>query len=272
MTTREDIEVDLLTEAIYRHYGFDFRHYARTSLKRRLLVQVAQEGLSTLSGLQERVLYDPACLERVLLTLSINVTSMFRDPALYRALRASVVPMLRTYPAVDVWVAGCSSGEEVDSVAIVLHEEGLYDKCRIYATDMNQVVLERAKKAIYPLEHMQQYTENYNRSEPKASFSDYYQASHDHVAFDRRLRENVVFSQHNLASDASFKEFHLILCRNVMIYFDKELQARTVGLFRQSLCMFGVLGLGRRESLRFSEHERSFEVLDPENKLYRRVA
>jgi chemotaxis protein methyltransferase CheR len=267
----KEIEISLLVEAIYRYYGFDFRHYAPNSLKRRLLRQVKEEGLSTLSALQERVLHDEACMERLLLTLSINVTSMFRDPEFYQTLRMDVLPMLRTYPDVRVWVAGCSTGEEVYSIAIVLKEEGLYEKSRIYATDMNQVVLERAKKAVYPLDCMQEYTENYQNSGAKASFSDYYHASHDHAVFDSALRENVVFSQHNLATDTSFNEFQLILCRNVMIYFDKELQSRVVGLFKDSLCMFGVLGLGRQESLRFSDHEASFELLDIRNKFYRRI-
>lgn len=267
----KEIEITLLVEAIYRYYGFDFRQYAPSSLKRRLLRQVKEEGLSTLSALQEQVLYDEACMERLLLTLSINVTSMFRDPAFYQTLRTDVLPMLHTYPDVRVWVAGCSTGEEVYSIAIVLKEEGLYEKSRIYATDMNQVILERAKKAVYPLDCMQEYTESYQKSGAKASFSDYYHASHDHAVFDRGLRENIVFSQHNLATDTSFNEFQLILCRNVMIYFDKELQSRVVGLFKDSLCMFGILGLGKQESLRFSEHEASFEVLDAKNKFYRRI-
>jgi len=268
----EDIEVDLVCEAIYQRYGFDFRHYARSSLRRRLSRQVHDEGLSSLSALQERVLRDEACMERLLLTLSINVTSMFRDPAFYKALRTEVAPLLRTYPDVRVWIAGCSTGEEVYSTAIVLKEEGLYEKSRIYATDMNEVVLERARRAIYPLDQMRAYTEGYQRSGAKASFSTYYQASHDHAVFDRRLGERVVFSRHNLATDASFNEFQLILCRNVMIYFDRDLQSRAVGLFRDSLCTFGVLGLGKNESLRFSPHATAFEPLVGDQKLYRRLA
>jgi chemotaxis protein methyltransferase CheR len=262
----------MLVESIYRRYGFDFRHYARASLKRRILRQVKDERLATISGLQERVLHDQACMQRLLSTLSINVTSMFRDAAFYRTLRENVVPVLRTYPDVRVWVAGCSTGEEVYSIAILLKEEGVYEKSHIYATDMNAVVLERAKAAIYPLGRMRDYTEGYLKSGGATSFSDYYQASHGHAVLDAKLRENVTFSQHNLATDASFNEFHLILCRNVMIYFDKGLQARVVSLFRDSLCMFGVLGVGKQESLRFSEHAASFEGFDAGAKLYRRIA
>lgn len=272
MSELEDIETDMLVASIYRHYGFDFRRYARASLKRRLLRQVQEEGLATISGLQERVLHDQASMKRLLLSLSIHVTSMFRDPAFYRALREKVVPVLRTYPDVRVWVAGCSTGEEVYSTAIVLKEEGIYEKSHIYATDMNAALLEQAKEASYPLGRMREYTEGYLTSGGATSLSDYYHARHGEAFFDRRLRENVTFSQHNLATDASFNEFHLILCRNVMIYFDHELQARVAGLFRDSLCMFGLLGLGRQESLRFTGHEASFEVFDGEAKLYRRIA
>ncbi len=268
---RDAIEVDLLVEAVYRHYGFDFRHYSRASLKRRLLRLVQEEGLKTLSGLQEKVLHDPACLQRLLLTLSINVTSMFRDPAFYVSLREEVVPLLRTYPSVRVWVAGCSTGEELYSIAILLEEEGIYERSTIYATDMNEAALARAEQAIYPLEHMRSYSENYERSAPRASFSDYYTADADHATFLASLRKNVVFSQHNLATDGSFNEFQLIVCRNVLIYFDKELQSHAVGLFRDSLCTFGMLGLGSHETLRFNAHESSFEVLDASNRIYRRV-
>jgi chemotaxis protein methyltransferase CheR len=272
MEERQDIEAEMLTTAIYRQYGFDFRNYAPTSLRRRLVKQVQAEGLSTISGLQERVLYDEACMERLLLTLSISVTSMFRDPEFHLALRTTILPTLRTYPSVRVWVAGCSTGEEVYSVAILLEEEGLYDRVRIYATDMNEVVLDQAKKATYPLERMKEYTENYQKSGARASFSDYYTADSVNAVLDASLRRNIVFTQHNLATDGPFHEFQLILCRNVMIYFDKELQARVVRLFSDSLCTFGVLGLGRQESLRFSDRDRDFEALDAVNKLYRKVA
>jgi chemotaxis protein methyltransferase CheR len=263
--------VNLLLEAVYQQYGFDFRHYARASLKRRLHKQMRDEGLPTLSALTERVLHDERCVERLLLTLSITVTSMFRDPQFYLALRNDVLPLLRTYPSVRVWIAGCSSGEEVYSVAILLEEEGLYERSRIYATDMNDKVLARARAGQYPLERMRTYTENYQRTAPKASFSEYYQAGDRYAVLVSRLREHVVFSQHDLATDGPFNEFQLILCRNVMIYFDQELQARVVGLFLKSLRMFGVLGLGKQESLKFNEQHESFELLDDQSRLYRRI-
>lgn len=272
MDSVEDIEVDMLTEAIYRRYGFDFRGYARPSLRRRILQLVHDEGVATMSGLQERVLRDESCMQRLVLSLTVNVTAMFRDPEFYSALRRDVVPVLRTYPDIRVWIAGCSTGEELYSTAIVLKEEGLYDRTRIYATDVNEVVLERAKRGIYPLSCMREYTESYQQSGGTRSFSEYYQANREHAALDSGLRENVAFSQHNLATDASFNEFQLILCRNVMIYFNRELQSHVIGLFRDSLCKFGILGLGMGETLRFTEHAASFEVLAPAEKLYRRVA
>lgn len=271
MSEREDIEVDLLAEAIYRYHGFDFRHYARGSLKRRLLKQVEAEGLATISGLQERILHDDGALSRLLWTLSINVTSMFRDPCFYLALRERALPMLRTYPSLRVWVAGCASGEEVYSIAILLEEAGLYDRATIYATDMNAAVLERAKAATYPLARMREYTRNYQESGAQGSFSDYYTADSDQVAFVPSLRRNVVFDQHNLATDARFNEFQLISCRNVMIYFDRQLQTRVVRLLRDSLCSLGVLGLGLQESLHAGNLDEGFETLDARNRIYRKV-
>jgi chemotaxis protein methyltransferase CheR len=268
----ESIEVELLLEAIYRRYGFDFREYAPASLKRRLWRRIAAERLETVSGLQERILHDPACMERLLLDLSINVTAMFRDPTFYVAFREKVVPHLRTYPFTRIWVAGCSTGEEVYSLAILLSEEGVYERCRIYATDINEAVLERARLGVFPLEKMREYTENYIRSAGRRSFSEYYVAKYDGVQFSRSLIENVVFAQHNLASDRSFNEFNVIVCRNVMIYFDKTLQNRVHELFYESLATFGVLALGHKESLRFTRFESRYEELDAEEKLYRKVA
>jgi chemotaxis protein methyltransferase CheR len=268
----EDIEVDLLLEAIYRRYGFDFREYAPASLRRRLWRRAHAEGLTTLSALQERVLREPACMERLLLDLSINVTAMFRDPSFYVAFREKVVPLLHTYPFTRIWVAGCSTGEEVYSLAIVLAEEGLFDRARIYATDINEAVLERARTGVFPLDKMQEYTQNYIRSGGTRAFSEYYSAAYDGARFDRRLVENVVFAQHNLASDQAFNEFHVILCRNVMIYFDRSLQERVVGLFHESLVTLGVLALGRKETLRFSGYVERYEELDPVEKIYRKVA
>ena len=267
----EKIEVDLLLEGIFRHYGFDFRSYAYSSLKRRLWKRIQAEGLDTVSELQDRVLHDPSMMEKLLLDLSINVSAMFRDPTFYKAFREKVVPVLRTYPFVRVWHAGCSTGEEVYSMAILLEEEGLYDRSRIYATDINEVVLQTAKNGIYPVEKMQEYTQNYIRAGGTRSFSDYYVAKYDAAIFSSALTRNVVFSQHNLVTDRSFAEFNVILCRNVMIYFDRKLQDRVHSLFYDSLVQLGFLGLGSKESLKFSKYESCYEEVDARDKIYRRV-
>ena len=267
----ERIEIDLLLEGIYRRYGFDFRQYAPASLKRRLWRRVHAEGLPSISALQERVLHDSACMERLLLDLSINVTAMYRDPSFYAAFRDRVVPELRTYPITRLSNAGCSTGEEVYSIAILLHEEGLYDKARIYATDINDIVLERAREGLFPLEKMQEYTQNYIAAGGKRSFSEYYVADQAGAAFSPALIENVVFAQHNLATDRSFNEFHVIVCRNVMIYFDKPLQDHVHRLFYDSLVTFGVLALGHKESIRFTPHDTHYEELDREERLYRKI-
>ncbi|MDQ3555624.1 MAG: protein-glutamate O-methyltransferase CheR [Gemmatimonadota bacterium] len=268
----ERIEIELLLEAIFRHYGFDFRAYAYASLKRRFWKRIEAEGLQTISALQDRVLHDPAMMERLLLDLSINVTAMFRDPTFYLAFRRDVVPLLRTYPFVRIWHAGCSTGEEVYSMAILLQEEGLMDRARIYATDINEVVLQRARAGIFPLDRMQEYTQNYLSAGGTRSFSEYYTAMYEGARFAPALQQNVVFAQHNLVTDRSFAEFNVILCRNVMIYFDRALQARVHELFHTSLVLFGILGLGNKETLRFSESESSYEPINARERLYRRIA
>jgi chemotaxis protein methyltransferase CheR len=267
----ERIEVQLLLEAIYQHYGFDFRGYALGSLKRRLWRRAYAEKVETMSALQDRVLHDPAVMERLLLDLSINVTSMFRDPSFFQALREKVVPLLRTYPFVRIWNAGCSTGEETFSLAILLREEGLYDRTRIYATDINDSVLERARSGVFPLEKMRDYTENYIRAGGKESFSSYYTADGNAARFDPELIEQVVFAQHNLVSDAPFNEFNVIVCRNVMIYFGKTLQDRVHELFYESLDPFGILALGHKESIKFTKYEERYEPLDGPEKLYRKM-
>jgi chemotaxis protein methyltransferase CheR len=267
----ERLEIELLLEAVHRRYGFDFREYAPASLKRRLWRRIRAEGLGSVSGLQERVLHDPAVMEQLLLDLSINVTAMFRDPTFYAAFREKVVPLLRTYPFARIWVAGCSTGEEVYSLAILLEEEGLRDRARIYATDINEAVLERARAGVFALDRMQDYTRNYIRAGGKRAFSEYYVAAYDGAQFRRSLVDNVVFAQHNLVSDRSFNEFHVIVCRNVMIYFDRPLQDRVHRLFYDSLATFGVLALGHKESIRFTHHEGCYEELDALEKLYRKV-
>jgi chemotaxis protein methyltransferase CheR len=267
----ERIEIQLLLEGIYRHYGFDFRAYAYASLRRRIWKRIDSDGLKTISALQDRVLHDPSMMERLLLDLSINVTAMFRDPGFYVAFRRDVVPALRTYPFIRIWHAGCSTGEEAYSMAILLEEEDLYDRTRIYATDINEVVIRKAKEGIFPLDRMQEYTQNYIRAGGTRSFSEYYTAMYDGALFTPRLMRNIVFSQHNLVTDRSFAECNVILCRNVLIYFDRTLQQRVHKLFHESLPIYGYLGLGSKESLRFTGFEDNYEPVDRREKIYRKI-
>jgi chemotaxis protein methyltransferase CheR len=267
----EAVETQLLMEGIFRHYGFDFRDYSLPSLKRRVWKRIYEEGLSTISGLQEKVLHDPSCMERLLLDLSINTTAMFRDPSFYLAFRRQVVPLLRTYPFVRIWHAGCSTGEEVYSMAILLQEEGLYDRCRIYATDINESVLQKAKDGIFPIATMQENTANYMAAGGTGTFSEYYTARYDFAIFRPSLRENVVFAQHNLVTDASFNHFNVIFCRNVLIYFNNTLQDRVQKLFLNSMEMFGILGLGKKETIRYTAVADSYDDIDRDERLYRRV-
>jgi chemotaxis protein methyltransferase CheR len=266
----ERIELDLLLEAIHRRYGFDFREYAPASLRRRVARRMRHEGVETVSALQDLVLRDPEVMERLILDLSINVTAMFRDPTFYEALRDRVLPELHTYPFTRIWVAGCSTGEEVYSLAMLLEEAGLYDRTRIYATDLNEAVLEKARRGVFPLHKMQEYTQNYLRAGGARAFSDYYVSAYDGAAFDRTLIRNVVFAQHNLVSDRSFNEFQLIVCRNVMIYFDRSLQNRVHELFYDSLMRLGVLALGHKESIRFSPFADRYEELDALERIYKK--
>lgn len=268
----EDIEIGLLLEGLYRVHGFDFRDYSRASIKRRILALMHAEKLDTVSAFQNKVLHDAACLERFLLGLSVHATQMFRDPSFYLTFRKRVVPLLRTYPTVQIWIAGCSTGEEVYSLAILLQEERLYQKCRIYATDISRSVLRRAREGIFPLAAMRDYTVNYHKAGGLHEFSDYYSAQYDSVIFSSGLKDNVVFSEHNLATDGSFNEFQVIMCRNVMIYFNKDLQARVHNLLYGSLSMFGVFGLGNKESLKFTPRAGAYEHLNATDKLFRKVA
>jgi chemotaxis protein methyltransferase CheR len=265
----ERIEVELLLEAVYRRYAYDFRGYARASLRRRLWRRAHEEGVRTLSGLQERVLHDPDVMERLLRDLSINVTEMFRDPGFFRVAREKIVPILRTYPYVRIWNAGCSTGEETFSLAIVLAEEGLLDRARIYATDMNDDVLARARGGAFPVERMRRYTENYQRAGGTGDFSRYYSVQGERAVFSRSLVDGAVFAQHNLAQDSSFNEFQVVVCRNVLIYFGRPLQERVHALFLDSLTRFGVLALGHKESV-VAAYEDRYEVLDAPEKVYRR--
>ncbi len=268
----EALEIELLLEGIHRHYGLDFRGYAYPSLRRRILNRVSSEKLDTISALTNRVLHDPECMQRLLFGLTVNVTSMFRDTAFYKVFRSKVVPLLRTYPFIRIWHAGCATGEEVYSLAILLTEDALYDRCRIYATDIDEVVIQQAKTGIFPLGAMRDYTANYIRAGGTGSFSSYYSANYDNAVLRSSLKTNLVFSTHNLVSDARFNDFHVILCRNVMIYFDKALQDRVHALFHESLLRLGFLGLGKRESMRFTPHEDRYEAVDAAEKLFRKVA
>ena len=267
----EALELQLLLEGVYSQYGFDFREYAPASLKRRVWRRVQAEHAGTIAGLLERVLHDADVMERLLLDLSINVTSMFRDPTFYNAFREKVVPFLKTYPFTRIWIAGCSTGEEVYSLAILLHEEAAYDRTRIYATDINEAVLDRAREGVFPLDKMQEYTGNYIRAGGKRSFSEYYLAKYEGALFDRTLTDNIVWAPHNLVQDRSFNTFNVILCRNVMIYFDRVLQTRVHQLFYDSLERFGILALGHKESIRFTGIENAYEELDAYERLYRKV-
>jgi chemotaxis protein methyltransferase CheR len=263
----EDIEMELLLEGMVRQYGFDFRGYGRGMLKRRLWRRVVAEKTVTLSGLQDRVLHDPACFERLLLDLSITVTSMFRDPGFYRAFRERVVPLLRTYPSIRVWDVGCSTGEELFSLAIVLREEGLYDRARIYATDINEDALQIARKGEFALANIGTYTTNYLRGGGSAVFSTYYTADGQRARFDESLVDNVVFARHNLVADRVFNEFNVIVCRNVLIYFSPQLREDVQHLLHESLGPLGVLALGPKESLRSA----GYKALDAAHSVYRRI-
>ncbi|WP_252272167.1 CheR family methyltransferase [Pseudomonas subflava] len=266
----DEIELRLLIEAIYLRYSYDFRDYAGASLKRRVRQAQAQLDCPTISALQERILHDPKAFMQLLQFLTIPVSEMFRDPGYFLALRQQVVPLLHTYPSLKVWVAGCSTGEEVYSLAILLREEGLLERTMIYATDINPHSLEKAEQGIFALDHIRTYTENYQRSGGKRAFSDYYTAAYDRALFDKTLRDNVTFADHSLATDSVFAETQLISCRNVLIYFNRGLQDRALGLFHESLCHRGFLGLGSKESLDFSGYARQFEALVRQERIFRK--
>ncbi len=266
----EDIEIPLLLEALYQRYHYDFRHYAGASIKRRLLQARAQLGFSSISAMQDSLLHNPDTVPRLLNYLTVQVSEMFRDPSYYRALREKVLPHLRTYPSLKVWIAGCSNGEELYSLAILFREEGLDQRTLFYATDINPAALQAAEAGVYPLEQIQKFTANHQKSGAKSSLSDYYTADYGRAVFDKTLRSRVVFSDHSLVTDAVFAEMHLISCRNVLIYFDRDLQDRALGLFKDSLARKGFLGLGSKESLRFSAHAASFSDFVSEDRIYQR--
>lgn len=265
-----DIELQLLIDAIYLKYHYDFRGYAQASLRRRMRAALLRFNCSSLSQLQDRVLHEPAMLTAMMDFLTVQVSDMFRDPAYYQALRRHVVPMLRTYPSLKIWIAGCSTGEEAYSMAILLREEGLLDRTLIYATDINGQALQKAEAGIYDLDRIAGFTENHRRSGGSSSLSDYYMAAYGRAVFDKSLRRNIVFSDHSLATDSVFAEVQLVSCRNVLIYFNRSLQDRAIGLFRDALCRKGFLGMGAKESLRFSDHSDDFVDVDREYRLYQK--
>jgi chemotaxis protein methyltransferase CheR len=266
-----DIELRMLMEAVYLKYNYDFRDYTGASQKRRVLTALRAMALDTVSALQARVMHDPAAFAQLLQYLTIPVTEMFRDPDYYAAIRKQVVPFLKTYPSLNVWVAGCSTGEEVYSLAILLHEEGLLERTQMYATDINPESLDAARRGVMPLDRMRLYTENYQKAGGTRAFSDYYTAAYGGALFDRALVENVTFADHSLATDSVFAETHFISCRNVMIYFNRRLQNRVLGLFHESLCHRGFLGLGSKESIDFSSYAERFDPLDKRMRLFRKV-
>lgn len=268
----DDIEIQLLLEGLYQRYHYDFRHYAQASVKRRLKQAREQLGFRSYSAMQDALLHDPGMLSVLLGYLTVQVSEMFRDPSYFRALREKVTPHLRTYPSLKVWIAGCSSGEELYSLVILFREEGLEDRTIFYATDINQDALAKAEAGIYDLDRLKLFTENHRKSGGKSSLSDYYTAAYGKASFDRSLRNQVVFSDHSLVTDAVFAEMHLISCRNVLIYFDRPLQDRAIGLFSDSLARKGFLGLGSKESLRFSDHAGAFTEWVRDEKIYQKSA
>ncbi|MGV3488230.1 MAG: CheR family methyltransferase [Tuberibacillus sp.] len=267
----ERIEIDLLLQGLYAWCGYDFRNYAYNSIKRRILHRVEAEKVETITALLDKVLHDASCLQRLMADFSINVTEMFRDPLFFRQFREKVVPLLHTYPSIRIWHAGCSTGEEVYSMAILLEEEGLYERTKIYATDINTAVLKKAKAGVFPLENMKKYTSNYLLAGGTEAFSNYYSVTKNGVKFDPSLSRNIVFAQHNLVTDHSFNEFHVIICRNVLIYFDKMLQKRVHELFYNSLTQLGVLGLGDKETIYFTDKADCYEAISDKQKLYRKI-
>ncbi len=273
VTRKEDIEkieLELFLEALFQRYGSDFRHYAEASVRRRVRHLLAKSGYPKICDMIPRLLYDEAFSQMAIHDFSITVTEMFRDPRFYCSIRQNVVPYLKTYPFIKIWHAGCATGEEVYSLAILLEEEGLYDRATIFATDLNEAVLEKAKEGIYALKDIRQYTTNYQKAGGERPFADYYHAQYESAIMNQSLKRNVTFASHNLVTDGVFGEMHLIFCRNVLIYFDKMLQNRVLGLFAESLNYGGFLCLGNKETLQFSDVVEHFKVIDERDKIYQK--
>ncbi|RZI84595.1 MAG: protein-glutamate O-methyltransferase CheR [Rubrivivax sp.] len=265
-----DIELQLLIDAIYLKYHYDFRGYAGASLKRRLSTAMGRFGCHTLSQLQDKVLHEPGVFPALLDFLTVQVSEMFRDPSYFRTLREKVVPLLRTYPSLKVWVAGCSTGEEAYSLAVLLREEGLLERTLIYATDINMHALQKAEAGVYDVERIPGFTDNHRLSGARSSLSNHYTAAYGRAVFDKALKKHLVFSDHSLATDSVFAEVQLVSCRNVLIYFDRTLQDRAIGLFKDALCHKGFLGIGSKESLSFSAHANAFDDWAREDKIFQK--
>jgi chemotaxis protein methyltransferase CheR len=266
-----DLELGLLLDAIFQKYHYDFRRYSGASLRRRLNTALAHFGCGTLSRLQDRVIHEPKVFTELLRFLTVQVSDLFRDPSYFRSIREKVVPYLRTYPSLKVWVAGCATGEEAYSLAIVLAEEGLLERTLIYATDIHPESLRTAEEGVYDIDRFVRFSESYELAGGKHSLSDYYSARYSSVVFDRALKKAILFSDHSLATDSAFAEVELVSCRNVLIYFERELQERAIGVLRGSLCRKGFLGLGLKETLRFSKHADAFTELVPKDRIYQRI-
>ena len=265
-----NLEISLLLEAIFNKYGYDFRNYSKAHIKRRILHRLSISGLDNISAMTHKAIYDKNFASQILLDFSINVTEMFRDPDFYTFIRKEVIPILKTYPFTKIWHAGCATGEEVYSMAILLKEENLYDRTQIYATDFNAKVIKSAKEGIYSIKNIKDFTRNYQKAGGKESFSDYYTANYDSVIIDNSLKKNIVFSEHNLVTDSVFAEVNMIICRNVLIYFNRDLQNKVLNLFNDSLVPGGILGLGTKESLQFLGNGNNYNCIDLKNKIYRK--
>ena len=267
---KEDIEIDLFLEAIYLGYGYDFRSYAKASVRRRIHRILGKSGCANISETIPKLMHEEGFAQSVVYEFSISVTEMFRDPEFYLSVRKNIMPYLRTYPFIKVWHAGCATGEEVYSLAIILQEEGLYERATIFATDFNETVLEKAREGIYALKDIRQYTGNYQKAAGRQSFADYYHAQYESAIMNQSLKNNITFTSHNLVTDGVFGEMHLIFCRNVLIYFDKDLQNRVLGLFADSLTLGGFLCLGSKESMQFSNIAERFKIIDERAKIYQK--
>lgn len=267
----EKIEIDLIMEAVNRYYGYDFSNYSKAHIKRRLLVFLSKYRYASISEMQHHVLHNPTIFEEFLNNFSINVTEMFRDPTFYLDFRKKVAPLLKTYPYLKIWIAGCATGEEVYSFAIMLKEEGLLDRTTIYATDFNKEAIQKAKKAIYNIDTIKAYTSNYQKAGGTCSFSDYYMANYNSVIIDKSLKNNIVYAEHNLVTDGVFTEANLIVCRNVLIYFNRDLQNKVLRLFDESMVTGGFLALGTKETIQFSSINKKYSTISKNNKIFKKT-